>query len=631
VEPSGRDPPAAALYGIRKPCQGSPELSVVSAGVVLRKLLICGVATLALASPAAAASTKALMPGVSYTGAVQFTPHGPVALHVVTGPRPTGLYELRPVLSNERIQGLERVTAMQKRLSAQATMVGVNGDFYNFSSGRPSGVLLRDGVVDSPPYGDRSSLGITLQGTLDVRRVEFFGTWKGLGQRRSLNDVNQLPGPNGISLFTPSYGATTPPQAGAVEAVIAPFPPATPNTDLVGPVVHLTTGGGTPIPAGGAVLVARGTAGQKLAEEAPIGISVALRLILRPEWREVSQAIGGGPVIVRGGAPVFRSLEAFEPNQLLPRNPRTAVGQLPNGRVLLVATDGRRPGYSVGMTNFELAQTMVRLGAVTASALDAGGSTTLAFDGTVLNRPSDPGGERAVATSLQLMYYGVHTPTPKPVVSPNGDGVDETQELSYKVVRPSNVSATLTAPGGGVAFTETIARAPGTYPVAFPPAPADPNAEIPAPAEGRWQLDVSATDDLGRTSTIRERFRVDNTLGHVALSRNRIVVRVRGKQFMQAGVNVTRPARLRITVETRTGVRVATIATQRVSKPGRYLVRWNGTTRGGRLFAYGGTYVLRFRAASALGVTELASRPFRLIRAKPVPKKQPKKPASRRS
>ena len=33
-----------------------------------------------------------------------------VALHVVTGPRPTGLYELRPVLSNERIQGLERVT-----------------------------------------------------------------------------------------------------------------------------------------------------------------------------------------------------------------------------------------------------------------------------------------------------------------------------------------------------------------------------------------------------------------------------------------------------------------------------------------------------------------------------------------
>ena len=70
------------------------------------------------------------MPGVTYDPAVQFTPHGPVAMHVVIGPRPTGLYALRPVLSNESILGLEKVTAMQKRLSATATMVGVNGDFY---------------------------------------------------------------------------------------------------------------------------------------------------------------------------------------------------------------------------------------------------------------------------------------------------------------------------------------------------------------------------------------------------------------------------------------------------------------------------------------------------------------------
>ena len=46
------------------------------------------------------------------------------------------------------------------------------------------------------------------------------------------------------------------------------------------------------------------------------------------------------------------------------------------------------------MTNFELAQTLVRLGAVTGSAFDGGGSSTLAFDGQLLNRPSDSGGER---------------------------------------------------------------------------------------------------------------------------------------------------------------------------------------------------------------------------------------------
>ena len=83
-----------------------------------------------------------------------------------------------------------------------------------------------------------------------------------------------------------------------------------------------------------------------------------------------------------------------------------AVGQRADGRILLVAVDGRQPGYSTGMTTFELAQTMVRLGAVTASSFDAGGSTTMAFEGKLLNSPSDPGGERAVAGSHLLVAAG---------------------------------------------------------------------------------------------------------------------------------------------------------------------------------------------------------------------------------
>ena len=106
--------------------------------------------------------------------------------------------------------------------------------------------------------------------------------------------------------------------------------------------------------------------------------------------------------------------------------------------------------------------------------------------------------ERASANALQLMYYGVYAPTPHAVVSPNGDGFAEQQrELSYKVVRPSpTVTATLVAPGEVPAFTESLSREPGTYPVAFPPPPADPTAEPVPPAEGRWRLDVTATEAL---------------------------------------------------------------------------------------------------------------------------------------
>jgi hypothetical protein len=579
-----------------------------------------------LASPAAAQTTT-LMPGVTYERAVQFTSHGPVAIHVVRGPRPTGLYALRPVLSNEAIPGTERVTSMQKRLSSSATMVGINGDFWNWASGRPSGVLLRDGVVDSPPHGDRSSVGLSEDGTLDVRRIEFFGTWKGLGQRRAINDLNELPGPNGVSLFTSSYGPTTPAQADLVGAVVFPFPPATPNTDLNGPVVQVAAGGGLPIPPGGAVLLARGTAGQKLAEEAPVGTDLAARVIFRPEWTGITQAIGGGPVLVRSRKPVFRALEAFSTNQLVPRAPRTAVAQLADGRILLVTTDGRQPGYSVGMTNFELAQTLVRLGAVSGSALDAGGSTTLAFDGSLLNRPSDPGGERSVSTSLQLMYYGVYAPRVQPVVSPNGDGVAESQKLAYKVVRPSTVTATLTAPDGSVAFTENGVREPATYPVAFPPAPLDPAAPAVPPAEGTWRLEVTALDDQGQTSTTRQTFAVNNTLGAVRLAPSRIVVRLGGTRRVQIGVDVTRRARITAFVETRSGVRVATIASRTVD-PGRFLVRWNGTTRGGRALVYGGFYVIRFVAANELGTVELVSKPVHVTRAPP-PKKKQKPPLQR--
>jgi hypothetical protein len=458
-----------------------------------------------------------------------------------------------------------------------------------------------------------------------VRRIEFFGTWKGLGQRRAINELNRLPGPNGFSLFTSSYGPATPAQAGSVEAVLFPFPPTTPNTDLVGPVIQLAGAGGTPIPIGGAVLVARGTAAQKLTEEAPAGSTLALRIIFRPEWTGIAQAVGGGPVLVRNRGPVFRALEAFSAEQLVPRAPRTAVGQLADGRVIFVVTDGRRPGYSVGMTNFELAQTMVRLGAVTASAFDGGGSSTLAFDGTILNRPSDPSGERAVSNSLQLMYYGVYVPAPEPIVSPNGDGVAETQRLSYKLVRPSAVAVSLTAPDGTVAFSESGPKEAGIYPVAFPPAPVDPTLPAASPAEGTWRLDVGVVDDQGRTSTSRQTFSVNNTLGNVRLSGSSFVARVGGTKAIQAGVDVTRPATITVTAETRSGVRVATVA-NRNAAAGRLLVRWNGTTRNGRAVVYGGSYVLRFRAVNALGAVELVSRPFRVIRGAPPKKKRPPKP-----
>jgi exopolysaccharide biosynthesis protein len=578
--------------------------------VIVTALAVVG---LAVTGAPALAQTTHLFPGVTYENGLQFTPHGPVAIRVVRGPRPVGLYRLRTVLSNETVVGRETVSSMQRRLAGQATMVGVNGDFSRFADGNPSGILLRDGVLIAPPNGQRSSVGFGLDGTLDVRRVRFLGTWRGSGQRRSLNVFNDLPGKNGIGLFTSEYGRTTPRIAGSYSIVLSPFPASVPNTDLVAPVTAATQNDPVRIAPGTAVLVARGNAALKLQAEAQIGATVTLRLILQPDWPTVSDAVGGGPVLVRDGRPVYRANEAFEVSVIAPRHPRTAIGQLADGRTVMVVVDGRQSGYSVGMTTFEMAQTMVRLGAVRAMQLDGGGSSTLAFDGAVLNRPSD-GRERPISTAVMLQYYGVFAPPPlEQVVSPNGDGVAETQELSFKVVRPSTTTATLTAPNGTIGWQEVLDREAGTYEVAFPPVPAPPppppegtpppppTTPLP-PAEGRWTLTVTALDDQGLTSTTTRRFWVNSTLASLRVAPARVVVRPTGGR---ADIRWTqaRAARVKVTIETAEGVVVRTVSNASLAS-GEQAVTWDGC--GGNRKPVGtGRYAVRVAATNELGAVSL--------------------------
>ena len=571
------------------------------------------------AAPAHAQPKVTLMPGVTYEQDVEFTTHGPVTYHVLTAPRPDNvLYAIKPVLSNETILGRETVTSMQKRYAQTATLAGVNGDLFNWKDGYPSGALLRSGILDHPPLADRSSVGIDSTGTLRVDRVQFFGTWRGVGQRRALSSFNQPAAANQVVLFTPAYGPTTPAAPGSVEAVLSPFAQTQPNVDLIGTVVELRQGGRTPIPVGGAVLVARGTAAPKLAAEAPVGTPLTLRLILQPDWTGVADAVGGGPVLVRDGKPVFRAQEVFSVDQLQLRQPRTAVGQLADGRFLFVAVDGRQPGYSTGMTNFELAQTMTRLGAVTASALDAGGSTTMAFDGKLLNRPSDPTGERAVAESLEVFYYGAVAPPVVPeVLSPNGDGVDETASLLYKLVRPSAVTATLVGPAGtSYVLDQTAAgelRPPGAYPFVWDGL--DPVTRLPAP-EGKWTWTVSATDESGNRSTATRQFSLNRTLSQLSVSPALLRLPPRGAP-LTASFTLASPARVALRIETAGGTVVRTTSPAALQAGAQSLV-WDGLLADGTP-VHSGSYVADVVAVNQIGTAQLEA-PFTVRRVAPKPK-----------
>jgi hypothetical protein len=547
--------------------------------------------------PTAAARPTLVMPGVTYERVLQWTGAGPVELHVVTAPRPGGLYSLTPLLSNGTITGRETVSSMQRRASSTMTTIGVNGDFFNLQGGWPSGLLIRGSVIEHQPVYKRAAVGVDTSGNLHVGQVLWLARWRGPSTVwYPIAQLNGLPGANSTALFTPVWGDSTPAVQGTA-VVLEPFPPALARNDLVGTITAVGDGASVPIPRDGAVLVARGTAAQYLRDEAVVGPRLTVRFPLVQEWGSVTDAISGGPTLVRDGKPVANAGEALTSAQLRGRDPRTAIGQRADGTVVMLAADGRRRGWSVGMTNWELALALMRYGCTIGFALDSGGSTTMAFDGQVLNRPSDAAGERPVADALVVGYTGVFIPAPAPTLSPNHDGVGDRETLSYKLVRPATLSAKLIAPDGNVRELDTGQKAPGRYRLSWDGTDA---AGAPAP-EGRYHWNVTATDDLGRASTDDHAFMLDNTLGFLQASAG----------ARQITFTLTRDANIRVTIESTYGDILRTVAIgPRAAGP--VTVRWNGLD-GHRKRVRRGTYVVRVGAASPLGLSVLR-RPLRISR-----------------
>ena len=166
----------------------------------------------------------------------------------------------------------------------------------------------------------------------------------------------------------------------------------------------------------------------------------------------------------------------------------------------------------------------------------------------MLNTPS-AGSERAVSNALMVLYYGVYAPAPsEPVVSPNGDGVAEAEQVAYKVVRPSAVKARLLGPDGKVVWKEQEQREPGTYPF---------QVAKDALTEGVWRWVVSAVDADGVESKIERTFRVNNTLGFLDLSAPTIKVKKKRGGSLGVTFKVTKRARVVVTVEDELGRFVA--------------------------------------------------------------------------
>ena len=116
----------------------------------------------------------------------------------------------------------------------------------------------------------------------------------------------------------------------------------------------------------------------------------------------VWQAFSFGPGLVENGG-IAVSLDS-EVGKAKASNPRTAIGMIDELHYVFVVSDGRTD-ESEGLSLYELASFMEQLGVQTAYNLDGGGSSTMVFQGEIVNNPTGGFGDREREVS-DIVYIG---------------------------------------------------------------------------------------------------------------------------------------------------------------------------------------------------------------------------------
>lgn len=115
------------------------------------------------------------------------------------------------------------------------------------------------------------------------------------------------------------------------------------------------------------------------------------------------QILSFGPALVTDGEIAVSTTE--EVGQAKSSNPRTAIGVIDDLHYIFVVSDGRTD-ESEGLSLYELASFMESLGAETAYNLDGGGSSTMVFNGILINNPTSTGNSIRERSVSDIVYIG---------------------------------------------------------------------------------------------------------------------------------------------------------------------------------------------------------------------------------
>lgn len=297
------------------------------------------------------------------------------------------------------------VAAMAGTLETEGYRVvaGINGDFYNVSTGLPIGLVVTEGVLRSSDAG-YYAIGFRADGTAvlgkpgvkvsaDLGYAVDDGSGSSTELIRSVAAVNKARTNSGLFLYTYDFNAkhTTGTTETGVNAVCTiergELSIGSTVTARVDRVEETTV---TAIQPDQIVLSANANADAyytNALRNMPVGSEVTFTVTANSGWEDVDYAVGALYCLAQDGV-VTTGLAAGA-------NPRTAVGQKVDGTLVFYTIDGRKTGHSIGASLTQIGKRLLELGCETVLCLDGGGSTNLAVtppDATtasIINTPSE--------------------------------------------------------------------------------------------------------------------------------------------------------------------------------------------------------------------------------------------------
>jgi hypothetical protein len=287
---------------------------------------------------------------------------------------------------------------------------GINADFFSFQSTLPIGNQVTDGEFVYGIHSRRSHVLVRASGEVSFESVSFSG---GVTTRDGANllvtGVNRHRAEDQAMFYNKHYHGVSRNDSTGVEMAMRLVSGdrwiAGNTVRVVVDSVKVGYMNATP----GQYLISVGPRHPHYSRYSTVSTADTLTLTLGftdSSITDVTQVIGGGGRILRDGIDATHENEEKEGIAsafLTNRHPRSVVAVNKDQSVAwLVVIDGRQAS-SLGMNFAEMASFLQDLGAWDAINLDGGGSTTMVYNNQVVNSPSDPTGERAVANVLMVV------------------------------------------------------------------------------------------------------------------------------------------------------------------------------------------------------------------------------------